>query len=64
MNWSDRVLTECGGDPQAALELLTQRVLGMMGSSDAGFDDGAVRYYLIDQLIMCNVFPNKRSQSA
>jgi len=63
MNWSDRVLAECGGDPQAALELLTQRVLGMMGSSDAGFDEGAVRYYLIDQLIMCNVFPNKRSLS-
>ncbi|MGO8026213.1 SMEK domain-containing protein [Rhizobium leguminosarum] len=63
MNWSDRVLTECGGDPKAALDLLTQSVLGMMGTRDAGFDDGAVRYYLIHQLIMCNVFPNKRSPS-
>lgn len=63
MNWSDRVLKECCGDPQAALEVLTQRVLSMMGTSDAGFDDGAVRYYLIDQLIMCNVFPNKRPLS-
>lgn len=62
MNQSDRVLTECGGNPEAALERLTQRVLGMMGTSE-GFDEGAVRYYLIDQLIMCNVFPNKRLQS-
>lgn len=63
MNWSDRILTECAGDPKAALDLLTRRVLGMMGTSIVGFDDGAVRYYLIDQLIACNVFPNKRSLS-
>lgn len=64
MTWSDRVLTDCGGDPKTALDLLTHIVLGMMGTSRAEFDDGAVRYYLIHQLIMCNVFPNKRSVSA
>ncbi|MEH7870196.1 SMEK domain-containing protein [Rhizobium laguerreae] len=63
MNWSDRILTGCGGNPKAALDLLTQNVLGMMGTSQGGFDDGAVRYYLIHQLIMCNVFPNKRALS-
>jgi len=61
MNWSDRILTECGGDPKTALETLTERVLRMMGTSEAPFDDGAIRYYLIGQLIACNVFPNKRS---
>lgn len=60
MNWSDRVLTECGGVPKAALDLLVGKVLLMMGTSDAPFDDGAVRYYFIGQLIACNVFPNKR----
>ncbi|KAA1052526.1 hypothetical protein [Azospirillum argentinense] len=61
MRWSDRILNECGGDPQMALDKLTEKVLQMMGASDAAFDDGAVRYYLIGQLIACNVFPNKRS---
>lgn len=59
MRWSDRVLNECGGDPQVALGVLTQKVLQMMGSSDVAYDDGAVRFYLIQQLIACNVFPNK-----
>lgn len=60
MRWSDRILGECGGDPQVALDELTKKVLQMMGASDVAFDDGAVRYYLIRQLIACNVFPNKR----
>lgn len=60
MRWSDRVLNECGGDPQVALDELTKKVLQMMGASDVAYDDGAVRFYLIKQLIACNVFPNKR----
>lgn len=64
MNWSDRVLTDCGGDPKVALDLLVRKVLVMMGTSDVPFDDGAVRYYLIGQLIACNVFPNKRALDA
>ena len=64
MNWSDRVLSDCGGDPKAALDLLAGKVLLMMGTSEVPFDDGAVRYYLIDQLIACNVFPNKRALDA
>ena len=59
MRWSDRVLNECGGDPQVALDDLTNKVLQMMGGSDVPYDDGAVRFYLIGQLIACNVFPNK-----
>ena len=64
MNWSDRVLSDCSGDPKAALDLLAGKVLLMMGTSEMPFDDGAVRYYLIDQLIACNVFPNKRTPDA
>lgn len=64
MNWSDRVLTEHRGDPEAALDALTGKVLRMMGSSEVAFDDCAIRYYLIDQLIACNVFPNKRALHA
>ncbi len=64
MNWSDRVLSDCGGDPQIALDVLVRKVIAMMGTSDVPFDDGAVRYYLIEQLIACNVFPNKRALDA
>ncbi|UPJ58460.1 SMEK domain-containing protein [Bradyrhizobium sp. 192] len=64
MNWSDRVLTDCGGDPKAALDVLARKVLLMMGASEVPFDDGAIGYYLIDQLIACNIFPNKRAFDA
>lgn len=64
MQWSDRILGEFGGDPKAALEALTERVLQMMGDGDSDFDDSAVRFYLIAQLIACNVFPNKQSLHA
>jgi hypothetical protein len=60
MQWSDRILNECGEDPQVALDVLTEKVLKVMGVTDVAFDDGAVRYYLVGQLIACNVFPNKR----
>lgn len=61
MQWSDRILNERGGDPHVALDVLTKKVITVMGVTDVAFDDGAVRYYLIGQLISCNVFPNKRS---
>ena len=63
-NWSDRVLKELKGDPAAALQVLCDRTMEMMGTGEADFDEGAVRYYLINQLIACNVFPNKAAISA
>lgn len=63
-NWSDRVLREFEGDPAAALQALCDRIMRMMGTGAADFDEGAVRYYLINQLIACNVFPNKAAIGA
>ena len=63
-NWSDRVLKEFKGDPAAALQALCDRIMAMMGTGEADFDECAVRYYLINQLIACNVFPNKAAISA
>jgi len=60
MNWSDRLLNECGGNPKTSLDLMVEKAIRLMGTSDIAFDEGAVRYYLIGQLIACNVFPNKR----
>ena len=46
------------------LDALAEKVLRMMGASEVAFDDCAIRYYLVDQLIACNVFPNKRALDA
>ena len=61
-NWSDRVLQQCGNNPKTALEVMVSQTMEKMGDSDAGFDEGAVRFYLIQQLIACNVFPNTMSE--
>ncbi|WP_082476091.1 SMEK domain-containing protein [Methylobacterium sp. Leaf99] len=64
MVWSDKILTEVRGNPKTALDLLTKKILRMMGTSAVGFDEGAIRYYLINQLIACNIFPNKLMSDA
>jgi hypothetical protein len=62
--WSDDVLNEKGGNPREALKFLTNSLSKKMGANGAPYDEGAVQYYLIDQLISCNVFPNKVPQDA
>lgn len=57
-HWSDRVLKLCGNNPKTALETMVSETMAKMGDGDIGFDEGAVRFYLIHQLIVCNVFPN------
>ena len=63
-NWSDRVLQQCGNNPEVALESLVSQTMEKMGDSDIGFDESAVRFYLIQQLIACNVFPNTVDEDA
>lgn len=63
-NWSDRVLQQCGNNPKTALETMVSQTMEKMEDGDAGFDEGAVRFYLIQQLIACNVFPNTVAQHA
>ncbi|GBQ65291.1 hypothetical protein AA103196_1099 [Ameyamaea chiangmaiensis NBRC 103196] len=63
-NWSDRLLTQHRGDPRAAMDALVAEMIQKMGKSDQGYDESAIRYYVIDQLIACNVFPNKIAQYA
>lgn len=63
-NWSDRVLQQCGNNPKTALDMMVSQTMEKMGDSDTGFDEGAVRFYLIQQLIACNVFPNTAAEHA
>jgi len=57
-SFSNRVLTECGGDPTTALERLTDHFAQVVGRKGVDYDRTAVEFYLVDQLIRCNVFPN------
>jgi hypothetical protein len=56
---SDALLTEAKDDPRAALELLTQRYEDLLKKRGSQFDRTAIKFFLLDQLIKCNVFPNK-----
>lgn len=56
---SDKVLTTCNDNPKDALNNLVElfeKNLSQLGSS---FDSCAAEFYIIDQLIKCNVFPNR-----
>lgn len=56
---SDQVLTEVNNDPKKALGLLTIRYEELLKAKGSLFDRSAIRFFLLDQLIKCNVFPNK-----
>ncbi|CEP36838.1 Putative uncharacterized protein [Halomonas sp. R57-5] len=56
---SDKVLTECGGDPTTALQKMLSDFLLLIQSNGFEADTGAAYFYIIKQLIKCNVFPNK-----
>ncbi|NML20018.1 SMEK domain-containing protein [Pseudoflavitalea sp. G-6-1-2] len=58
-NESDRVLTEQKNDPKLAIDALTDRYESVLRDKGLLFDRSAIRFFLLDQLIKCNVFPNK-----
>jgi hypothetical protein len=55
---SDRVLTECDDDPKEALETLVGIFEEKIAAKCMHYDRGAILYYLLKELIRCNVFPN------
>jgi hypothetical protein len=57
---SDTVLTECGGDPKTALERIIIEFGNLLGSNGYTFDEGAAEFYVIEQLVRCNIFPYKK----
>ncbi|MBX8472110.1 SMEK domain-containing protein [Pseudomonas sp. RIT778] len=57
--YSDAVLTECGGDPQKALNKIIESFKVLLGGNGYAFDAGAAKFYVIDQLVKCNIFPLK-----
>ncbi|MGN7822932.1 SMEK domain-containing protein [Chitinophaga sp. 22536] len=56
---SDLLLTEMNDDPKIALEALIGKHEAVLSRQGVEYSSSAVRFFLIDQLIKCNVFPNK-----
>jgi len=55
---SNNILTKNQGNPKIALDELTNFFEEKIGSQFQKYDVGAIRFYLVNQLIRCNVFPN------
>lgn len=60
---SDKVLTECDGDPQKALAKLLDNFIGVLNEKGFEADTGAAQFYILKHLIKCNVFPNKEAEN-
>jgi len=56
--YSDKILTECEGNPKLALDTLTQKFAELIGQKNIEYDETAITFFLVDELIRCNVFPN------
>ncbi len=57
-NKSDLVLNECNNNPRLAIEKLADFFEGKLSNQGFVFDIPAIHFYLLDELIRCNVFPN------
>jgi len=57
--FSDRVLSDCGGNPRTALDKLVIHFEEILGRNQIDYDRDAAEFYIIEQLIQCNVFPNR-----
>lgn len=55
-------LDETSNDPVKALELLVSDFEEKLSQSGKKYDKAAIKFYLINELIKCNVFPNERSE--
>lgn len=56
---SDIILTKDNNNPKLALHSLVELFYGKLSSNGVTFDKQAIKFYLLDELIKCNVFPNK-----
>lgn len=57
-NKSDVTLNECNNAPRTAIEQLTEFFESKLSNKGFVYDIPAIRFYLLDELINCNVFPN------
>ncbi|SDI55288.1 SMEK domain-containing protein [Desulfosporosinus hippei] len=58
---SIKKLDEASNDPVKALEMLVNYFEEKLSQNGKKYDKAAIKFYLINELIKCNVFPNERS---
>lgn len=59
---SNILLEKHNNNPKLAInEMVTFFYNKLSSNGFKGFDKMAIRYYLLDELIMCNIFPNKKA---
>jgi len=63
-NLSDSILSESGGNPKEALKKLCDYFEVKISETGIDYDHSAIRFFLIDELIRCNVFPNRELKIA
>jgi hypothetical protein len=51
-------LTESDGNPRQALEQVVRHFASLLARQSVDYDESAIRFFLLDQTIACNVFPN------
>jgi hypothetical protein len=56
---SDICLTKENNNPKLALHSLVELFYEKLSANGLKFDKQAIKFYLLDELIKCNVFPNK-----
>lgn len=56
---SDKVLNDKNGNAKDALEQLVSNYAQILVQNGVEYNDTAIRFFLVSQLIACNVFPNK-----
>lgn len=59
---SIKYLEEAQNDPMEALNKLVNFFEIKLGKKGKKYDKAAIKFYLINELIKCNVFPNERSE--
>lgn len=57
-NLSDNLLEKNSNDPQLAVDELVEYFETQISMSESEYDSQAIKFYLLDELINCNVFPN------
>lgn len=56
---SDIILTKEDNNPKIALHSLVELFYEKLSSNGVKFDKQAIKFFLLDELIKCNVFPNR-----
>ena len=57
---SDYFLRQTENDPLKALEALVEYFSSELSTGEKEYDEAAIRFYLVDELIKCNIFPNEQ----